>query len=630
MKPGLRKIAALILASVTLFGSGASVVSAAYADDTTMGTSTRIQAEPDVKTTTGGDEAATKPDAGSGDEAGTGADKQSGTGAPAQSAPQADAGQAAPDVTVHDMLDTDSAAVSRLRLIDRITGTAPFDADNERGDDKDENNDIVRSYDTVTYDYEYTLTPDSTMDYYRRTRVGFRFELPYPKDKVTFDAEKMGWVDHTPGYEPKLTTETIDGIVTQVYTCYRLLEPTSQSPTVNPGTGSIGLSVAVKGAPHGYRFHPTVKAWPAWDASNPTNTGTHKRAEDTPKDVTVSAKLNLNVSLKAYAVGGGVYDFGTGDASAPNKSLGKVSGRQLHVGAMVSMRWPDRSKGIKGIEAPRGRISYTLHVKNVFRDEDAGQTKHAGERKWQPLLWDRLHNGYSSSHARAVDSFDHNTWWFPFSTTSGTVDEQSVLDGDVSYDEGTTDDDGTTIKVSFDGYDVANYPCRNTGGYENGCSTDYMDSTGTVQQVAPLHVDNFVFILPTTRDGKTAAQYYGKGQTGIVSAYDRSLTADTESGYSLPASKDNGNQTVTNDDSRTFDYLVLLPGSFIQALYYTSCASTDCGRVDASTTGRWQDPEREQGSDRVLAGKSIGIMSSTENNLGTVGDGRVIGYHLMK
>ena len=630
MKPGLRKVAALILVSATLFGSGASAVSAAYADDTTMGRPTRIQTEPDVKTTTGGDEAATKPDTGSGDEAGTGADKQSDTGAPAQSAPQADAGQAAPDVTVHDMLDTDSAAVSRLRLIDRITGTAPFDADNERGDDKDENNDIVRSYDTVTYDYEYTLTPDSTMDYYRRTRVGFRFELPYPKDKVTFDAEKMGWVDHTPGYEPKLTTETIDGTVTQVYTCYRLLEPTSQSPTVNPGTGSIGLSVAVKGAPHGYRFHPTVKAWPAWDASNPTNTGTHKRAEDTPKDVTVSAKLNLNVSLKTYAVGGGVYDFGTGDASAPNKSLGKVSGRQLHVGAMVSMRWPDRSKGLKGIEAPRGRISYTLHVKNVFRDEDAGQTKHAGERKWQPLLWDRLHDDHKSSHARAVDSFDHNTWWFPFSTTSGTIDEQSVLDGDVSYDEGTTDDDGTTIKVSFDGYDVANYPCLNALGYAGDCSTDYMDSTGTVQQVAPLHVDNFVFILPTTRDGKTAAQYYGKGQTGIVSAYDRSLTADTESGYSLPASKDNGNQTVTNDDSRTFDYLVLLPGSFIQALYYTSCASTDCGRVDASTTGRWQDPEREQGSDRVLAGKSIGIMSSTENNLGTVGGGRVIGYHLMK
>ena len=99
MKPGLKKIVALILASVTLFGSGASVVSAAYADDTTMGRPTRIQAEPDVKTTTGG-EAATKPDTGSGDEAGTDTQNQ-----PDDASPQADAGQAAPDVTIHDMLD---------------------------------------------------------------------------------------------------------------------------------------------------------------------------------------------------------------------------------------------------------------------------------------------------------------------------------------------------------------------------------------------------------------------------------------------------------------------------------------------------------------------------------------------
>lgn len=550
--------------------------------------------------------------------------------APVDVSPRGSGDPAAPDVSIHDMLDSDAAYISRLKLTGMTTGTAPFDADDARGDDSGPGNLIVRSFDTVAYNYDYTVTPDDTMAYYRRTRVGFRFELPYPKDKVAFDAEKMGWVDHTPGYEPKLTTETIDGTVTQVYICYRLLEPTSQSPTVNPGTGSIGLSVAVKGAPHGYRFHPTVKAWTAWDASNPTNTGTHKQAVDTPSDVTVSAKLNLNVTLKTNTVGGGVYDFGTGDASAPNKTLGKVSGRQLHVGAMVSMRWPDRSKGLKGIEVPRGRISYKLHVKNVFRDDDAGHTKHAGERKWQPLLWDRLHDNYNSSHVRAVDSFDHSTWWFPFSITAGAVNENSVLDGDVSYDEGTTDDDGTTIEVSFDGYDVVNYPCNNGWGDVGDCSTDYMDSTGTVRQVAPLHVDNFVFILPTTRDGKTAAQYYGKDQTGIVSAYDYSLTADTESGYSLPSSKDNGNQTVTNDDSTTFDYAVSSSGVFHQALYYTSCASTDCGRQDASTTGRWQDPEREQGSDRVLAGKSIGIMSSTENNLGTVGGGRVIGYHLMK
>lgn len=189
MKPGLRKIAALILASATLFGGGVLSASTAYADDTTLDTSTQLQAEPDTQTTMGGDVSETTPDNGSDNEAGTDTDNQSD-----DTTPQTNVGQAAPDVTIHDMLDTDSATVSRLRLTDRITGTAPFDKDNERGDDKDENNDIVRSYDTVTYDYEYTLTPDSTMDYYRRTRVGFRFELPYPKDKVTLTRRRWaGW-----------------------------------------------------------------------------------------------------------------------------------------------------------------------------------------------------------------------------------------------------------------------------------------------------------------------------------------------------------------------------------------------------------------------------------------------------
>lgn len=571
MKTGLSKVAAFILASAALFGGTAVTSSTAYAEDEDVDTSTSVQAEPDAAaSSTGGDATAATPDAGSGDEDGTGTQAQPNDASPqADASSQTDASQAAPDVTIHDMLDTDSASVSKLKLTDRVTGTAPFDEDDERGDDSGVGNDVVRSFDTVTYDYDYTVTPDSTMDYYKRTRVGFRFELPYPADKVTFVVDQMNWVDHTPGYEPKLTTETINGVATQVYTAYRLLEPTSQTPTVNPGTSAISLVVAVKAAPHGYRFHPTVKAWTAWDKASPTNTGKHQPVEDTPSDVTVSAKLNLNVSLKTYAVGGGVYDFSTGDRTAPNKSLGKVSGRQLHVAAMVSMRWPDRSKGLKGIEVPRGRISYVLHVKNVFRDSDGtSHTKHAGERKWQPLLWDRLHDNYNSSHWRAVDSFDHANWWFPFSAMSGSVNEHNVLDGDVSYDEGTTDDDGTTIKVSFDGYDVVNYPCNNTRADPGECSTKYMDPTGTVQQVAPLHVDNFVFILPTTRDGKTAAQYYGKSQTGIFSAYERSLTANTESGYSLPASDGNGNQTVTSDDSSASDYSILLPGSFHQSLYY--------------------------------------------------------------
>ena len=630
MKPGLRKVAALILATATLFGSGASAVSAAYADDTTMGTSTRIQAEPD-KTATGGDEAATKPDAGSGDEAGTGADKQSGTGAPAQSAPQADAGQAAPDVTVHDMLDTDSAAVSRLRLIDRITGTAPFDADNARGDDKDENNDIVRSYDTVTYDYEYTLTPDSTMDYYRRTRVGFRFELPYPKDKVTFDAEKMGWVDHTPGYEPKLTTETINGTVTQVYTCYRLLEPTSQSPTVNPGTGSIGLSVAVKGAPHGYRFHPTVKAWPAWDASNPTNTGTHKRAEDTPKDVTVSAKLNLNVRMVNYGnVDRGVFDFSSGAANAPNKDEGKVTGLGSGIALVTEMRWPDRTKGLKGLEAPSGRITYRLRLSNQYSDDTQAGTKHPMERRWQPLLYDYGH----------IDGDNYSKYGRTFADIDLLHHVPGVADRADGYDSvargnttitTTTGGQGTDVTVSLDGYDTSVFPTHNnvSSPYDK-CSTDYMTSDCSTMQVGAIHTDVLQFITPTSRDGRTVAQYYGNvDQTANITMDDMGLTATGVSGDRLATAEDNSNQAATGDDHAGSALTVRTPGTYSTRIRYTHWNNSTSWN-DAGTSGDWTMPDRVNGSDSLVQGSKLRLQIGHNIIINSEGDAEVMGMGLVK
>ena len=631
MKPGLRKVAALILATATLFGSGASAVSAAYADDTTMGTSTRIQTEPDVKTTTGGDEAATKPDTGSGDEAGTGADEQSGTGAPAQSAPQADAGQAAPDVTIHDMLDTDSAAVSRLRLTDRITGTAPFDKDNERGDDKDETNDIVRSYDTVTYDYEYTLTPDSTMDYYRRTRVGFRFELPYPQDRVTFDAEKMGWVDHTPGYEPKLTTETIDGTVTQVYTCYRLLEPTSQSPTVNPGTGSIGLSVAVKGAPHGYRFHPTVKAWTAWDASNPTNTGTHKRAEDTPKDVTVSAKLNLNVRMVNYGnVDRGVFDFSSGAANAPNKDEGKVTGLGSGIALVTEMRWPDRTKGLKGLEAPSGRITYKIHLSNQYSDDTKTGTKHPMERRWQPLLYDYGHiDNMDSKYGRTFAWMGDLRYQAPGVADRADGNDR-VARGNTTITT-TTGGQGTDVTVSFDGYDTSVFPIHNLlNGTHNKCSTDYMTSDCSTMQVGAIHTDVLQFITPTSRDGRTVAQYYGNvDQTANITMDDMGLTATGVSGDRLATAEDNSNQASTGDDHAGSAMTVRIPGTYSTRIRYT-CWNNEGSWNDAGTSCDWTQPDYGNGSDSLVQGSKLRLQIGHNIIIQSEGDAEVMGMGLVK
>lgn len=528
------------------------------------------------------------------------------------------------------MLDTDSAVVSRLRLTDRITGTAPFDADNERGDDKDENNDIVRSYDTVTYDYEYTLTPDSTMDYYRRTRVGFRFELPYPKDKVTFDAEKMGWVDHTPGYEPKLTTETIDGIVTQVYTCYRLLEPTSQSPTVNPGTGSIGLSVAVKGAPHGYRFHPTVKAWPAWDKTNPTNTGTHPPAVDTPADVTVSAKLNLNVRMVDYGnVDRGVFDFSSGAANAPNRTEGKVTGLGWGVALVTELRWPDRTKGLKGLEAPSGRITYRLRLSNQYSDDTKAGTKHPMERRWQPLLYDYGHiDNEDSKYGRTFAWMGDLQYRAPGVADHADGNDR-VARGNTTITT-TTGGRGTDVTVSFDGYDTSVFPIHNKLNGTHNCSTDYMSSDCSTMQVGAIHTDVLQFITPTSRDGKTVAQYYGNvDQTANITMDDMGLTATGAGGDRLATAEDNSNQAATGDDHAGSALTVRMQGTYSTRIRYTYW-NNDMSWNDAGTSGDWMQPDYGNGSDSLIQGSKLRLQIGHNIIINSEGDAEVMGMGLVK
>lgn len=617
MKPGLRKIAALILASATLFGGGVLSASTAYADDTTLDTSTQLQAEPDTQTTMGGDVSETTPDNGSDNEAGTDTDNQSD-----DTTPQTNVGQAAPDVTIHDMLDTDSATVSKLKLTGWTTGTAPFDKDNERGDDKDDNNAIVRSYDTVTYDYDYTLTPDDAMTYYRKARVGFRFELPYPSSKVTFATDQMNWVDQTPGYTAKVTQEGDR----QVFTAYRLLTPTSNSPTVCPGTSSITLAVKVLGASNGYRFHPTVKAWTV------PNDTSNRIVSDTPKDVTVSAKLSLNVRMVNYGINDrGVFDFSSGAANAPNKTEGKVTGLGLGIALVTEMRWPDRTKGLKGLEAPSGRITYRLRLSNQYSDDTKTGTKHPMERRWQPLLYDYGHiSNMDSKYGRTFAWMGDMLCQAP-----GVADHADgyarVARGNTTVTS-TTGEQGTDVTVSFDGYDTSVFPIHEAYPRNNQdkCSTHYMSSDCSTQQVGAIHVDVLQFITPTSRDGKTVAQYYGNvEQTGNISMDDMGLTATGVSGDRLATAEDNSNQAVTGDDHAGSAVTVRIPGTYSTRVRYTYW-SNDRSTNDAGTSGDWMTPDYGNGSDSLIQGSKLRLQIGHNIIINSEGDAEVMGMGLVK
>lgn len=599
MKPGLRKVAALILATATMFGGGALSASTALADDLTVDSSTQVQADTSNSGNADTNSGNTQSDitGSSNADSQTQSDVHADTSIRAQSAPED-----AKDVTIHDMLDTDTAYVSKLKLTDRVTGTAPFDNDNERGDDKDASNDIVRSFDDVIYDYDYTVTPDSTMDYYKRTRVGFHFELPYPADKVTFDTDQMGWVDQTPGYQPKLTTETINGVKTQVYTCYRLLEPTSNSPTVNPGTSAIQLAVKVKAAPHGYKFHPTVKAWTAWDASNPTNTGTHKQAENTPQDVTVSAKLNLNVRLGNFGKNdAGVYDFNTDQKEAPFANIGKVTGYLHSITSTVEVRWPDRSKGMKGLEMPTGKISYHIHVQNAYKNDKSDAKEKPLEERWQPYFYADNDGGNCGIIQRNVVNLDNGT----SPNCAAAVTTYAVKKGDNEYKVARTKT-GLDIQVTFDGYDTSKFPSANSnnGPYNNAYA--YLDSSKKIQQVGPIHVNQFRFVVPTEYNGKTVSKIYGVDQISHNTITEGGLQASTATEDKISDENDsNAGQSITNDDTAGVTSSVRIPGWFSQKIRYSTMNSWVASADGMS--GYWANPDSGNGSDIVLAGSTVGV-----------------------
>lgn len=621
MKPGLRKVAALILATATMFGGGALSASTALADDLTVDSSTQVQADTsnsgNADTNSGGTQSDTT--SSSNTDSQTQSDVHADTSVRAQSAPND-----TKDVTIHDMLDTDTAYVSKLKLTDRVTGTAPFDNDNKRGDDKDASNDIVRSFDDVIYDYDYTVTPDSTMDYYKRTRVGFRFELPYPADKVTFDADQMGWVDQTPGFQPKLTTETINGVQTQVYTCYRLLEPTSNSPTVNPGTSAISLAVAVKGAPHGYKFHPTVKAWTAWDATNPTNLGTHRQAEDTPQDVTVSAKPSYNLRItesNAYAGIERNYDFSS-DTKALNGELGTMRGILTKIPIAFDMRWLNKAKGMKGLELPQGDITFDMEVSNHWRDEGA-TSNHEAMQEIQPYFWNFSQIGGTGLLAgRSLT----NTGYYD----NYIYAQRDNLNGQYTVTQ-TRQKDKTIFHFTIHDYDVnpSNFPTKAYVITPNAkCSTSFMTSDCKTMQVAEISAGYITFITPTTIQGKRVSQYYKHDVTLQQNVQDLKLSAKSITDYPLDKADDNSNQSVQDDDYRGYAVSLRNPGTFIQVINY-ACTS-DYYFENGTDCGGWAAQDLSRGTDSTTQGATQRIVGGFRYAYNSLGQLPVMSIHLYK
>ena len=195
----------------------------------------------------------------------------------------------------------------------------------------------------------------------------------------------------------------------------------------------------------------------------------------------------------------------------------------------------------------------------------------------------------------------------------------------------TTGGQGTDVTVSFDGYDTSVFPTHNnvSSPYDK-CSTDYMTSDCSTMQVGAIHTDVLQFITPTSRDGKTVAQYYGNvDQTANITMDDMGLTATGVSGDRLATAEDNSNQASTGDDHAGSAMTVRTPGTYSTRTRYTHW-NNETSLNDAGTSGDWTMPDRVNGSDSLIQGSKLRLQIGHNIIINSEGDAEVMGMGLVK
>lgn len=500
---------------------------------------------------------------------------------------------AATYATEFPVLTEDKARVSGIAVTGISDGVTPWDADDNPGNDSGASNKIVRTFDTVTYNFEVQMESyDNTS--YSEARVKLEFVLPLTAEQAVFDQTAMAWMDQTAGYAPVLTTETrsINGVDTpcQVLTCYKRLLPSEGHQSVVPGAFGENVTVNVKSMKNGDTFAPIFSAameYGTWEGNCSTHNNQEKYSVQAD-EVKVSAAPKYNVQIGGTSSYKSTFDFNTGNSTAQGYgdgyNIGSVVGRVIRIGLTLQLYNDNASKGFKGIELPNGDpITFDISLGSSYRINTPNSGYTQGQvvsvtDAYMPRLW----------------SCDGNSW---------TVYGDANGDGRVLYDDrGSADQyapwnqgndiyscyrggswiatqEGSTVHVTVSGYqiNVDKMPTKNadTGG-----------AYGPELGIGCFSAGELWIVQPYNKIGSTGAnqgpefdivQDYGQGAfTTNITAMN--MKATTVSGVSFQDSNGtNDAQTKKDDDRMSPTVELTLPGGLQNRVNYASTQNLEQG-----------------------------------------------------
>ena len=309
-------------------------------------------------------------------------------------------------------------------------GTPNFDANDEPGNDSSASNKIVRSFDKIKYNVELTmaLKPGQTST---ETGGKINVEASLPDslaNLVKWDVDSMTWLEGS-------------GVVSEDGTKLTGTYKMSDNVTATSGKQNLEIVLQVWGAGNETEIIPT------FTFSLEGNEDTEK-LETTADTVKVSSTGKYNVQLHSntmYLSNKTTVDYGEGE------TLGRMYG----YGFTVQLYNESEEKGLKGLEYPKGEISFDIDLK-LERTKENSTEREDITNECTPVLWNyRLNDWNTQDRSGLIDGRD--MFW---SGNQNQLKDPDLplgiyIDSDYStYDSGDLkiNQDGSKLKVTIDNY----------------------------------------------------------------------------------------------------------------------------------------------------------------------------------
>ena len=414
-----------------------------------------------------------------------------------------------------------SAIITQMK-----TGTGPWDDNDDVGNDSSDDNDIVRSFDQITYTIESTmaLKSDATVENFRGGIIKIEAVLPDECEGVMdWDLNSMGWAEGSGVISEngkKLTAE------------YRM----GQNDVTIPGKQNIVLVLSVKGASNNTQIAPSIKMW--LDGNDESD----KTQVSDVQTVRVSAAANYNVVLTNND--GLRKEIEYTDGGETKK------GRLYGYGITYQLYNEQIDKGLKGIEYPNGDMNLDVELKLTKTNMNDTSDVQDITSTTTPFLYNYKLNHYDDSTGVLPDRDMNVTWhaahlWrIPGAKRIATTDT-SIIDR-YCCDSGnvTMNQTNNLININIKDYKFdGKFPIYAAGTGANDPRV-YTDNIGCFSTVY------FQVLVPYTDETTEGGYNY------YLDVEAKNFSTTSNSGTKV------NSEMKSTDNSSSLQHVIYLPGGF--------------------------------------------------------------------